>query len=265
MDSVSLALLNQGWALWVAFFFSLLLFSVVAGNHPFAKVGQYLLVGVSLGYLGVLLVQHVLRPRLLTLLWAAPATQWRLWLVLFLGLLLWGAAIERLWLQQRSTPPLSNPSSSPLRRALRLAGAIPVALMAGVSVSAVLLGLLQGSFWPQFLYTAQSGFVWSTELTESLVSMLVVLLTTASLLHWVAPVAQLTAYQPRWVAQLLTGWRGLGKRALWFAAGVIFARLLVAHLTLLIGRFYFLLMTFQQSFLWRSADFLWQRLTGGNS
>lgn len=264
MDSISLALLSQDWALWVAFFFSLLIFSVVTGNHALAKVGQYLLVGVSLGYLGVLLVQHVLRPRLLTPLWAAPATQWRLWLVLLLGLLLWGAAAERLWFRQRPTPPLRNTQPSPIRRALRIAGTIPAALMVGVSLSTVILGLLQGSFWPQFLYTAQSGFVWSTSLTESLVSVLVVLLTTASLLHWVAPVAQLTANQPRWVQQLLVAWSGLGKRALWFAVGVIFARLLAAHLTLLIGRLQFLLLTFQQSFLWRSADFLWQRLMGGS-
>lgn len=263
MDSSSLTLLNQDWALWVAFFFSLLIFSVVTGNHALAKVGQYLLVGVSLGYLGVLLVQHVLRPRLLTPLLAAPATQWRLWLVVLLGLLLWGAAAERLWFRQRPTPPLRNTQPAPIRRVLRIAGTVPAALMVGVSLSAVILGLLQGSFWPQFLYTAQSGFVWSTSLTESLVSVLVVLLTTASLLHWVAPVAQLTANQPRWVQQLLLAWSGLGKRALWFAAGVIFARLLAAHLTLVIGRLQFLLLTFQQSFLWRGADFLWQQLMGG--
>lgn len=264
MDSVSLALFNQDWALWVAFFFSLLIFSLVMGNHGPAKVGQYLLVGVSLGYLGVLLIQHVLRPRLLTPLWAAPASQWRLWLVVLLGILLWGAAAERLWFPKRSTPPLLNNPPSALRCALRVAGTIPAALMVGVSLSAVLLGLFQGSFWPQFLYTAQSGFVWSTSLTDSLGSVLVVLLTTASLLHWVAPVTQLTANQPRWVQQLLVAWSGLGKRALWFAAGVIFARLLAAHLTLLIGRLQFLLLTFQRSFLWHGADFLWQRLIGGS-
>lgn len=263
MDSVSLALLRQDWALWVAFFFSLLLFSVVAGNHALAKVGQYLLVGVSLGYLGVLLVQHVLRPRLFAPLWTEPTTQWRLWVVLLFGVLLCGAAAERLWFQRRPTAPGPSKPPSVGRRALRLAGAIPAALMVGVSLAAVIVGVLQGSFWPQFLYTAQSGFVWSTSLTESLVSVLVVLLTTASLLHWVAPVAQLTANQPRWVQYLLLGWSGLGKRALWFAAGVIFARLLAAHLTLLIGRLQFLLLTFQQSLLWRGADFLWQRLMGG--
>ena len=264
MDSVSLALLNQDWVLWVAFFFSLLIFSLITGNHALAKMGQYLLVGVSLGYLGVLLIQHVLRPRLLTPLWAAPASQWRLWLVVLLGLLLWGAAAERLWSPKRSTPAFLNKPPSPLRRFLRVAGTIPVALMVGVSLSAVLLGLFQGSFWPQFLDTAQRGFVWSTSLTESLSSVLLVLLTTASLLHWVAPVTQVTANQPRWVQQLLVAWSGLGKRALWFAAGVIFARLLAAHLTLLIGRLQFLLLTFQQSFLWRGADFLWQRLIGGS-
>ncbi len=257
MDSVSLTLLSQDWALWIGFFFSLMLFSVLAGNHAVAKVAQYLLVGVSLGYLGVLLWQHVLRPRLLTPLWHAP-WQWALWLALLLGLLLWLAAIERMWLRPSAMQPVAA-----WRRTLRQAGLIPAALMLGVSVSAVVLGLLQGSLWPQFWYTARSGFVWSTALDESLISVLVLLLTTATLLYWTAPATQLAAQQPRWVQQLLTLWGGLGRRALWFAAGVIFARLLAAHLSLLIGRLQFLLLTFQKSFLWQGAERIWQLLGGG--
>jgi len=258
VDSVSLTLLSQNWALWIGFVFSLMLFSVLAGNHAVAKVAQYLLVGVSLGYLGVLLWQHVLNPRLLLPLWQAPLQDWARWLALLLGVLLWLAAIERMWLRLPTNQPVAA-----WRRTLRLAGMIPVALMLGVSVSAVLLGLLQGSLWPQFWYTARSGFVWSTALDESLISVLVLLLTTATLLHWTAPTAQLAAQQPRWVQGLLALWSGLGKRALWFAAGVIFARLLAAHLSLLIGRLQFLLLTFQQSLLWQSAERIWQLLGGG--
>ncbi|MEZ4729251.1 MAG: hypothetical protein R3E79_19130 [Caldilineaceae bacterium] len=257
MDSVSLHLLSQGWALWIGFFFSLMLLSVLVGNGALAKTSQYLLVGISLGYLGVLLLQHVLRPRLLLPLWQAPLRQWPLWIALVLGILLWIGAADRLWPTQQLTDQAKQ------RRAyFRLAGIVPAALLIGVSVSALVFGLLQGTLWPQFWYTARSGFVWSAVLSESLVSVLVLLLTTASLLHWAAPVAQLAAQQPRWVQQLLHLWSGLGKRTLWFAAGVLFARLLAAHLSLVIGRLEFLLLTLQRSFLWQWAESLWRLVQG---
>lgn len=267
MDSVSLALLGQDWALWIAFLFSLLLCTLLAGNPAPAKFAQYLLVGVSLGYLGVLLVQHVLRPRLFTPLWEAPLAQWHLWLGLLLGLLLWVAAAGQVWVRPRPGVPSSQHRQNSYTF-LQLIGVIPTALMLGVSVSAVVVGLLQGSFWPLFWSTARSGFVGSTSLTESLVSVLVLLLTTAALLHWTMPASQLTAHQltghqPRWLQHLLAWWGGLGKRALWFAAGVIFARLLAAHLSLLIARFQFLLLTFEKSWLWQGADRIWQLLAGG--
>ncbi|MBX3015928.1 MAG: hypothetical protein KF832_30690 [Caldilineaceae bacterium] len=257
MDSSSLTLLNQGWALWIAFLFSLLLLSSLVGNYAPAKLAQYLLVGVSLGYLGVLLLQHVLRPRLWLPLWLEPLQQGPLWGALLLGVLLWVAAAERLWLRHASPQP------KPWRLYVRTLGTIPAALMIGISLSTLLLGLLQGTFWPQFLSTAHSSFVWSTNLDESLMSVLVLLLTTASLLHWIAPSADLAAQQPRWIQQLLVGWRGLGKRALWFAAGVIFARLLAAHLSLLIGRLEFLLLALQRSIFWQWAESLWLVVRGG--
>lgn len=262
MDSISLSLLSQDWALWIAFFFSLLFLGLLTGHQTPAKVGQYLLVGVSLGYLGVLLVQHVLRPRLLIPLQAAPWEELSLWLALALGLLLWLAAIERLWWSNRSGAPAAGQPST-LRRAVRTAGTIPAALLVGVTVASVVLGLWQGSLLPQFWAAAESGFVWSSSPTEALVSVLVLLLTTATLLHWTAGMDKLVAQQPRWLQQLLTVWRGIGKRALWFAAGVLFARLLAAHLSLLIGRFHFLLLTLQKSPLWQGAESIWRLLAGG--
>lgn len=262
MDSVSLALLGQDWALWIAFLFSLLLFTLLAGDSMPAKFAQYLLVGLSLGYLGVLLVQHVLRPRLFTPLWEAPLDQWHLWIGLLFGLLLWVAAAGQLWIRPR---PGAQPTPRQQNRYtfLHLIGVIPTALMLGISVSALLLGLLQGSFWPLFWSTARSGFVWSTSLGEFLISLLVLLLTTAAFLHWTMPTAHLLGHQLPWIRQPLVWWGGLGKRALWFAAGVIFARLLATHLSLLIARFQFLLLTFEKSWLWQGADRLWQLVVEG--
>lgn len=263
MDSISLTLLNQDWALWVAFFFSLLFLGLLTGHHAPAKVGQYLLVGVSVGYLGVLLVQHVLRPRLLTPLQEAPWAHGSLWLALALGLLLWVAASERLWWAKRTGVSASGLPSA-LRTIIRLAGTIPAALLVGITVAAVVLGLWQGSLLPQFWAAAASGFVWSSSPATALISVMVLLLTTATLLHWTAGMDKLVAQQPAWLQQLLTMWRGLGKRALWFAAGVLFARLLAAHLSLVIGRFHFLLLALQKSVLWQGAELIWRLLSGGS-
>jgi hypothetical protein len=262
VDSISLALLNQDWALWIAFFFSLLFLGLLTGNQAPAKVGQYLLVGVSLGYLGVLLVQHVLRPRLLVPLQDAPWAHGSLWVALALGLLLWLAASERLWWSKGSNGSVSG-QSSVLRSTLRLAGTVPAALLVGITVASVVLGLWQGSLLPQLWAAAASGFVWSSSLTEALVSVLVLLLTTATLLHWTAGMDKLVAQQPRWLQHLLMAWRGIGKRALWFAAGVLFARLLAAHLSLMIGRLHFLLLALQKSVLWQGAESIWRLLAGG--
>jgi hypothetical protein len=262
VDSISLTLLNQDWALWIAVFFSLLLLTPLAGNHAPAKIGQYLLVGLSLGYLGVLLVQHVLRPRLLTPLLDAPLAHGALWIVVALGLLLWVAGIERLWWAKGAGSAATDQLSA-FRKTVRMVGTIPAGLLVGVTVASVVLGLWQGSLLPQFWAAAASGFVWSDSPIEALVSVLVLLLTTATLLHWTAGMDKLVAQQPHWLQQLLTIWRGIGKRALWFAAGVLFARLLAAHLSLVIGRLHFLLLALQKSILWQGAESIWRLLTGG--
>jgi hypothetical protein len=66
-----------------------------------------------------------------------------------------------------------------------------------------------------------------------LTGLLTLVLTSATLLHltWEWPSGGL----PSWLRAPITLWRWIGLRALWFAAGVLFARLAASRLSLLIG------------------------------
>ena len=83
------------------------------GDNLLSRLARYILVGVSIGYLGALAIQHVLRPRLfvpvlnspLATLMVAP----QLWFALLLGLLLIMAGIERMVAQTHATMPASRP------------------------------------------------------------------------------------------------------------------------------------------------------------
>lgn len=259
MDSFNGGLLGNDLSLWISFLFSLMIFSMILGDNLLAKLAQYILVGVSLGYLGVLAIQHVLRPRLFRPLWEAPLAHPALWGALALGFCLCVAGIERIWAQSQPTESIG----SGWRRILLRLGGIPVAILLGVGVSVVFIGILQGTLWPLFWHTARTGLSQVGSLGTALTSVFVLLLTTATLLYWTIPVAEITAGQPSWVRYLLRGWVAVGKRALWFSAGILFARLFASHLSLLIARMEFFLYGLLQSTVWQWAEGLWRGLTGG--
>lgn len=258
MNSATVGLLSQDLSLWVGFLFSLLIFSTLLGDQRLTKVAQYILVGVSLGYVGALVVQHVLRPRLLVPLLTTPLASPGLWIALLLGLLFMVAGLERIL-----SAPAPNVTPAGWRRWLRTLGSIPAALLVGTSLSVVLIGIWQGTLWPQLWATARSGLNWQGAVGPALVSVLVLLLTTATLLHWTLPITAVTAQQPAWVRYLLRGWSGLGKRVLWLAAGVIFARLFAGYLSLLIARIQFLVFGLDHTALWLWAERIWRGVRGG--
>jgi hypothetical protein len=225
-------------AFWGSLVVTLLIFSALLGDHILARLGQYLLVGASLGYLGVLAIQHVLRPRLITPLLADPTGDpWR-WAPLALGLLLLIAGLDR---SLRS--PTANPPAL-WRRALHGLGRLPVALLLAMGLSAGLFGLLQGTLFPQFWQAAQTAFDPAVSMPVFLAGVLTLLITTATLLYLYVDPARYLTDQPVYVRRLLNGWLWLGQRALWLAAGIIFARLMASRLSLLIARIDYLINAF---------------------
>ncbi len=255
------ALLGQELSLWIGFFFSLMIASLLTGENFFSRLAQYILVGVGMGYLGTLTVQHVLRPRLFSPLLNEP-TNVSLWLVLLLGGLLCVAGIERIVAQSPGETATNAKRSAP-QQVLRILGVIPVALLLGIGTTVLIIGILQGTFWPQFWQAARTGLNVLPTLGGTLTGLLLLLLTTATLLHWSVPVEAITVGQAAWVRYLLRWWGGLGKRALWFAGGLLFARLFASHLSLLIARVQFFIHGLGQSALWLWAEEIGKGLLGG--
>ncbi len=247
--------------IWVGFIFSLLIFSAIVGDHALTRLAQHILVGASLGYLAVLVLRDVLQPRLFIPLFStgshADARHLQLWIPLILGLCLGAAGLDRML--QSGKPGGGEAWIG--RRLLHGLGMIPATLLLGVSVAVGLLGLFQGTLLPQFWRAMNPGIAWSAAPIPLFASVLTLLLTTATLLHLSVRLDQQLSRQPIVMRSLLEAWLWLGKRALWVAAGVIFARLVAARLSLLIGRMEFFLFSLNETGIWHWAETLWRWLT----
>jgi hypothetical protein len=256
----------SGWldtaGFWLGLLVTLLILSGLAGDNALARLGQHLLVGAALGYGAVLAVQHVLRPRLVAPLLAAPVDPvrdpagalWQ-WAPLALGVLLLVAGLDRTWRPARAGVPLPR-----WRRLLHGLGRVPVAFLLGVGLAAGLVGTLQGTFFPQFWRAAALAFDPAAPGLLYLIGVLTLLITTATLLYLYVDPDRYLAEQPAAVRRLLHGWLWVGQRAVWLAAGLIFARLLASRLSLLIGRVEYILEVLAGSPAWRWAASTWLAL-----
>lgn len=254
-SGAELPILWQTAGMWIGLAVSLALFSLIMGENLLSRLAQYVLVGTGLGYAAVVAWQEVLRPRLFDPLLTGQVDDWTLWVGLLLGILLWMAAIERLAVGQEA-PPLSPPRSG--RLFLRGLGVLPGALLLGTAIGVGLAGVWQGTLLPQV--SRAVGFSTSGPWDTATV-WLVLLLTTGALLAVVLD-ADRQLGVPSGLRAVIKLWIWLGRRGIWLAAGVIFARLLVARFSLLIGWFYNIFIFLEQTGLWRWADSVWQRFLG---
>jgi hypothetical protein len=255
MSSLGAAVLTSSGA-WVGLLFSLAIFTLLAGERALGRLAQHLLVGAALGYLAVLALRHVLQPRLFTPLPMTIATSPWSAAPLVLGLLLWGAGVDAILRQ--FNPIASNVAG--WRRWLQWAGLFPVALMLGVGVAVGLIGVIQGSLLPQLWRTIGPGISWRAAPGALLTRLLTLLLTTATLLAFTVDPEQRTLPPAALPRLFLQGWIWLGKRALWLAAGALFARLAAARLSLLIGQINFWLTSLHETGLWAWGEQLWKWL-----
>lgn len=244
--------------LWVGFLFSIMIFTAITGDHALAQLAQHILVGVSLGYLAILVLRHVLQPWLFTPLLTASTVDLKLWMPLGLGVLLFIAGLDRMLDQNHASA--YQPGWG--RRLLHGLGLLPAGLLLGVTLAVVLIGVVQGSLIPQFWRAAQTELTGSAAVGQLLTNGLTLLLTTATLLYLSVGTERHLQQQPARLRRILAAWIWLGERALWVAAGIIFARLIAARLSLLIGRLEFFLIRLNDIQLWQWAEDIWQRLVG---
>jgi hypothetical protein len=250
----------------VGFLLSLAIFSFILRDNWLVRLAQYLLVGVSLGYVAVIVWQSVLWLRLLRPLLDSPPMLlqrtvpaamdafWLYWAPLGLGLILWIAGIDALRGSTGVRP-------SRLRSGLRLLVIVPMGILVGVAIGVGIAGAIQGTFVPQFLRGADLGLPAGPP-GFLLVGMLTLLITSGALIHLqLGKVLMADRNLPGFLVAVLKGWGWIGERALWLTAGFLFAQLFTSRITLLIARLEYFLYDLRTSDLW---IWLSARLGGGS-
>ncbi len=265
---------------------SLMIGSYIVRDSFLARLGQYVLVGAGLGYTAVLVWRNVLWPRLFAPLMAEPIS-WQaaaemgllnFWAPLVLGVLMWAGGLELL---RRPPERLGG------RSLLRLLAAVPAAILGGVVLGVAVSGAVQGTLLPQLgaAVAVSEGQAGAGQATR-LVRFLTLLITGGVLIHLqlgpnagamenggTSPESALSEGaeaedegRPRLyrvlLLTLLRVWEGIGRRALWLAAGIVFARLVAARFSLVLSRLEYFLYEVPGSDLWQ---LLWASLRGAGS
>lgn len=249
-----LDLLNQpGWAeaaaAWVGLGMALLVFSAILGDHWLARLGQHLLVGAGLGYAAAVTWHALLGLPFVQGLIAAPAAAPWNWTPIILALLLALVAGERLIFQGEGGPPAGGG-----RRLLRWAGVLPAALLLAAGVAIVAMGALQGTLLPQFLHAAATGLQPEAPIGSFLAGLLSLVITASALVYFALDPQRHLEGQPAWVQGLVNAALWLGQRAVWFAAGALFARLAASRTSLLIAQLEWLRATLVATDVWQAIQ-----------
>ena len=122
--------------------------------------------------------------------------------------------------------------------------------------------MVQGTLAPQFVAAARGGLPWGSPLLPFLSGLLTLLVTTGALLYFTVDPAQHLTGQPRILARLMDGWLWLGQRAVWLAAGAIFARLFASRISLLLAQLDYWATTWLATGLGQTLAAWWGRLFG---
>jgi xanthosine utilization system XapX-like protein len=254
-------LLPAGWAagagLWVGFVFTLLIFSALLGDHLLARLAQYVLVGALLGYTVVVTWQSILASTWVAALHAEPWTPRWQWAPAAAAAILAVAGLGRILAQSGLRPPASR-----WLEALRLFGALPALGLAAVAAALALTGSIQGTLGPQFLHAARNGLIWGAPWAMLASNLVALLVTAAALVALVTDPAQHLTSQPAWVQRLLRGWIWLGQRALWLAAGALFARLFASRLSLWVAEITYWTQAIQSTELGQQLERGWRLWMG---
>jgi hypothetical protein len=223
--------------LWLGVVLSLALFSLLIRDNLPARLAQYLLTGALMGYIALVAWQDVLRPRLVDPLLRGDEES--LLVPALLGFVLVVTGLQRILTPPDSPRVEANSAkkSTWVQRIFFNLGRIPVAILVGVGLGVGMVGAIEGTFWPQYLRAAQIALEPSGPTGRMVIGLLTLILTTGVMLHLFLDPGRFVNPQPNFVRRTLGAWMWIGRHALWFGAGVLFARLLAARMSLLIAQF----------------------------
>jgi hypothetical protein len=204
------------FGVWIAALLTIMVYSYLLGDNPFYRVAEHILVGSAAGYAVVVVYHHVLRPKLFAQLLGERSNPVYL-LPLLLGLLLLTKGrVSLAWLGNTS-----------------------MAFVFGVGAALIVSGALVGTLRPQVEYTMLSlnpadypDYGW-----ERVMDGVIIIIGTVSTLlyfHFSAREGCVTVAPVRFLA-------GIGRWVIMIAFGAIFAQVVMARVSLLIGRIQFLL------------------------
>ncbi len=305
--------LSPAFGLWLGFTLSLMALSLIIRDNLLSRLAQYILVGSASGYLMVLVIQDILRPKLLEPLTATGPAALDLLIPLILGLCLVVAGVDGTIRQginagrrrvDRETSVDSDISSGPKTLFSSIydfvvgIGRVALVLIVGVGIANAVTGTIQGTLIPQFWQATRiqlndgliTALVSDTADASTMGALVALFVTIGTILHLYVVPRDASQGRPLTVeddglgddgrnlsegkaiptarksgsatgiskvAESLTNnfliqvWAAAGKRALWFAAGVLFARLAASRLSLLIARIEYFVEILERTAIWR--------------
>jgi len=208
--------MSEVFAVWIAAILTLMVYSYLFADNPLYRIAEHLFVGSSVGYAAVIIVHTILRPRLFEPLQRDPASNWPYFIPLLLGLLLLTKAHGSLaWLGNTS-----------------------LGFLFGVGAALAIGGALLGSLLPQI----QASWVSVSPVTaggsRAAVDNLFLAVGTIGTLAYFYFTMGVSKGPSR---AFIRAWAAVGKWVMLITFGAIFGNRIMAYVSLLIERVYFLL------------------------
>jgi hypothetical protein len=202
---------------WIAALLTIMVYSYLLGDNPLYRLAGHVFVGSSAAYAVVVVIHGVLRPLLLVPLTSGETGEKLLAVIpLILGLLLW-AKLKTSW---------------------AWLGNFSVAFLLGVGAALAIGGALFGSILPQIRATVNA-----IDLSGLGNGLIIVVGTLSTLLYFHFTVGAEGNLSGIW-ASLIRAWAKFGRWFIMIVFGAIFSNMVMARISLLIGRVQFLLDVF---------------------
>lgn len=207
-------------ALWslIAFVLTLAILSYAIGDNPLFRIALYTFVGISAGYFAVILIDQVILPRLITPLVSPNTASGLMAIPLLLSLLL----------LTRISPRLS------------FLGSLPMAFLVGVGAAVIINGALFGTLFTQ-VRAAGLSFALTQSSSSGWITGIVLLFGTITTLFYFQFTGRREPgkgiVRPAWVEWMAR----IGQGFIAITLGAFFAGVILASLTVLIGRLDFVL------------------------